>query len=98
MAEHAIKELKPPHGLSYLVWKESMQIRYFIEVVVYMLQVFALTYFISVFNKEMHTFEVDIEELYEMRNNVTELSIPDDYVVLNQTQYELGVNIEYCVN
>jgi hypothetical protein len=46
----------------------------------------------------MHKFSEETENLYDMRNNITDSSTPADFIVLNQTQYELGVGIEFCVD
>ena len=56
-----------PHILNFIVWKNSMLVRYFVEMLAYSIQVIALTYFISKFNKDMHIMEKDAHHLEELK-------------------------------
>ena len=56
-----------PHTLNFTVWKDSMRIRYFFEMLMFALQVIVLTYFISLFNKDMHLMEKDHHHLEELK-------------------------------
>ena len=57
-----------PHKLMYCVWHESMEVRYFIEMGIYMAVTLMFQYVITVFNRDYHDLVIDIhgyEILYE---------------------------------
>lgn len=54
-----------PHRFAYRVWYESMNLRYFIEMALFVACVFIFQLFISKFNMDMHLLMHDIDILIE---------------------------------
>lgn len=54
-----------PHRFAYRVWSESMNLRYFFEMVFFCICVILFQYFISAFNTDMHKLMTDIEILID---------------------------------
>ena len=55
-----------PHNMSYIVWNESMSLRYFVEMVLFIVQVLFFQLYITQFNTDMHKLTVDVEKLLEL--------------------------------
>ena len=58
-----LKDEVRPHILTYRVWSDSMNFRYFAEMVLFGLCVLVFQYYISAFNSDLHKLTDDIELL-----------------------------------
>ena len=48
------RQLDLPHSFSYVVWRDSMEVRYHIEMILYGCALIFVTYNLIMFNKHMH--------------------------------------------
>ena len=55
-----------PHRFSYRVWLQSMNLRYFIEMAFFAMNVLIFQYYLSMFNKDLHMVNYEIKELIDM--------------------------------
>jgi len=62
---HGNRNTVRPHILTFRVWCESIKLRYFIEMIVYLALLFAFQYYVSNYNDDMHTLYEEIKEMNE---------------------------------
>ena len=55
-----------PNRFAYRVWFQSMNLRYFIEMAFFIVNVLVFQLFISKFNSDLHLLTIDIDHLVEL--------------------------------
>jgi len=78
-----------PHKLMHCVWRESMEVRYFLEMGIFMAVTLMFQYVITVFNADYHDLVIDIHD-YEVLFN--ELAETDPQMIALEKKIRLEVD------
>ena len=55
-----------PNRFAYRVWFQSMNLRYFIEMAFFAVNILVFQYYITRFNKDLHLLQADLDHLVEL--------------------------------
>jgi len=89
-----------PHSLTYGVWKESMTVRYYFELALFLAAAIVFTYFISEFNTSWHQAHKDIKILELMRHEYKGYKGKDEKLIesmkerIKEEEKHAGIDIE----
>ena len=73
--KHYDTETVKPHFLSFRVWAESINLRYFIEMVMYFALLITFQYYVVAYNKDLHILTSEIEETKVLDGKILETSL-----------------------